>query len=660
MQPLGKQPSHQSISPSGEIVPEVDPTRAPASAVNAIMGRLGLARTQDEPEANEATLTSNLADPSWAVRVSAVQKLGKMGKQAPLGLLLAAMRDEQSSVRVAAARALSRNPRQAAISALVAALEDSEWLVRSEVALALGAMRELAPLEPLLRALQDQDATVRASVARALGETNAAGALEPLNATLQDEDWSVREAATLALTQLDLDGQAVVPPLLNARLDRDPAVREAAETGLLQMYPDITSTPPVPSDSIERWLERIESPDGALLACHQVTARPLQSENERISTRRARPKRGAASPSGAFKWPLKAIHTAEGVLAAMIITSLFVVWLAIETQPRSTQGQANPANSRSITFTTYHGHDSKVIKLAWSPDGQYIASADTRGNVLLWQASTGKTLTSSFHRGIVLALTWYDTSTVLVAYAEPEKELQVEELLLNFGPLGSNVIFNLPGLPDVPTVASWSSDRQTLAFDTGKGGEIEIWNVMSNHQVMSIQEKHTQYSELSWSPDDEQLATLSTSGSLEVWNTVDGRPIASLPNNHQASLATWISSGHHPGGRLLVDSNSTLCDWSYGGPRNSSFTVFMPEQTYNLTNAEGLTISSLSISPDNSMVLLATSEGAVQTRDMLSGGSLIYLYTGHSAQVNDIEWSPIGQHIATASTDTTVRVWQEP
>jgi len=655
MQPLGKQPSHQSTSSSSEIAPEADQTRAPASAVNAIMGRLGLARIQDEPEASEDTLTSNLADPSWVVRVSAVQKLGKMGKQAPLGLLLAAMRDEQSGVRVAAARALSRNPRQAAISALVAALDDHEWLVRSEVALALGAMRELAPLEPLLRSLQDQDATVRASAARALGETKAAEALAPLNATLQDEDWSVREAATLALAQLELDGQIVVPPLLNARLDRDPA-----ETGLLQMYPDMTSAPPPPSDSIERWLERIEFPESALLASDPVKTRSLQSKNERSRARRTRPERGTRSPSRTSKWPLKAIHTAEGVLAAMIITSLFIVWLAIETQPRSTQGQANPANSRSITFTTYRGHDSKVIKLAWSPDGQNIASADTRGNVLLWQASTGKTLTTSFHHGTVLALTWYDTSTVLVAYAEPDKELQVEELPLNFGPLGSNIIFNLPGLPDVPTVASWSSDRQTLAFDTGKGSSVEIWNVMSNHRVASIQEKHVQYSELTWSPDNEQLATLSTTGLLEAWSTVNGRPIASLPNNHEATIATWISSGNYSSGRLLVDSNSALCDWSYGRPGRSSFTVFMAEQTYNLTNADGLTISSLSISPDNSLVLLATSEGAVQTRDMLSGGSMIYLYTGHSAQVNDIEWSPLGQHIATASTDTTVRVWQEP
>src|SRR5216683_5171949 len=132
MQPPGKHVSYQPIQPSGLPETETGSTRASASAVNALLGRLGLARTQAEPGADEETLIANLSDPSWAVRVSAVQKLGKMGKQAPLGLLLAALRDEQSSVRVAAARSLGRNPRQAAISALVIALEDHEWLVRAE------------------------------------------------------------------------------------------------------------------------------------------------------------------------------------------------------------------------------------------------------------------------------------------------------------------------------------------------------------------------------------------------------------------------------------------------------------------------------------------------------------------------------------------------
>jgi HEAT repeat protein/WD40 repeat protein len=622
------------------------------------MGRLGLARTQDEPEADEAVLTSSLADPSWAVRVSAVQKLGKMGKQAPLGLLVAAMRDEQSSVRVAAARALSRNPRQAAISALVAALEDSEWLVRAEVALALGEMRELAPLEPLLVALQDKDPTVRASAAKALGESGASGALEPLNRALQDEDWSVREAAALALARLELDDQAVVPPLLNARMDRDPAVREAAETGLLRVYPEIASVPPPPSDSLADWLERIDFPPGALLA--QASNGVVGSASPR-SARRSRQTGGRKRSASRYSWSRKAMNAAEGALAAVIITSLFIVWLAIETQPRSTQGQATPSSPHTITFTTFREHYSDVEKVAWSPDGQNIASADIRGMVYIWQASTGRALMNySYPRGgNVLALTWDSPNSVFVAYGEANKSLQVVELMPDsqYTSPSSFPIFHRDNLPAEPAVAAWSSDHQTLAFDAGDGS-VQIANVTTNQTITTINgDKHTQYSELAWSPDDNQLATLSSAGLLDIWDTYMGTQIISLTTGRFVTLATWVSCGRYQSDMLFVDSSSALLQWSYG--RREQVHQILTEQAYNLDNASNLVISALAVSPDRRQVLLATSDGLVQTRDILTG-NLVSLYIEHSAQVNDIEWSPGGRHIATASLDTTVKIWQEP
>lgn len=358
------------------------------------------------------------------------------------------------------------------------------------------------------------------------------------------------------------------------------------------------------------------------------------------------------------------MNAAEGVLAAVIITSLFVVWLAIETQPHSTQGQASPSNTHTITFTTYRQHYSGVQKVAWSPDGQNIASSDIRGTVLIWQASTGKTLMSYSYNysypqhSTILALTWANANEVLVAYAE-NKSLQVVELLPGIESQPLNPIFHQDNLSAMPHTAVWSSDRQTLAFDEGDGS-VEIANVLTDQSVTTIHEKHTQYSELSWSPDNNQLATLSDTGLLEIWNPYTGAQIISLTTNHFANLAIWIACGRYQSGLLLVDANSTLLKWSYGHRDQQEVRPFLADkQTYNIANANNVSISALAVSPDNSQVLLATSDGLVQTRDMLNG-NLISVYIGHSAQVNDIEWSPSGRYIATASYDTTVQVWQEP
>jgi WD40 repeat protein len=352
------------------------------------------------------------------------------------------------------------------------------------------------------------------------------------------------------------------------------------------------------------------------------------------------------------------LTTAEGVLAAAIITSLFVVWLAIETQPHSAQGQASPSNTHTTTLTTYRQHDSEVQKVAWSPDGQNIASSDIGGNVLIWQASTGKTLMPynyQPHGSTVLALTWFNADEVLVAYGEPNKSLQVVELIPDIG-LPPQIIFHQDNLAAKPQTATWASDHQTLAFDEGDGS-VQITNVITDQPIVTIPEKHTHYTQLSWSPDNNQLATLSTDGLLEVWDAYTGVKIISLTANHLASMAIWISCIGYQSGMLLVDSNSTLLKWSYGHRNREEVLPFLTEQAYNMDTTDNVTISALGISPDNSQILLATSDGLVQVRDLLKG-NLISVYAEHSAPVDYIEWSPRGRYIATASYDTTVQVWE--
>ncbi|HEX4715671.1 MAG TPA: hypothetical protein VH164_12175, partial [Ktedonobacteraceae bacterium] len=92
---------------------------------------------------------------------------------------------------------------------------------------------------------------------------------------------------------------------------------------------------------------------------------------------------------------------------------------------------------------------------------------------------------------------------------------------------------------------------------------------------------------------------------------------------------------------------------------SQTVTPFLTTQTYNAANINGLTLSDIALSPDGIQLLLATSDGSIQARDATSG-NLIYLYQGHSAPVNDIEWSLDSRHIATASQDTTAQIWQEP
>jgi WD40 repeat protein len=622
------------------------------------MARLGLARVSEEPGADTPKLARDLTDPSWKIRMQATQKLGKMGKQAPLELLLVALNDQQSSVRAAAARALGRNVRPAATSALVKALADEEWVVRAEAALALGQMGEDAPLEPLLAATRDQDASVRAAAHRALSELNAEKALEPLNLALADDDWSVREAATLALGQQDR--QSALSALLIALQDKDPRVRQTAETILQCLHPQRSTPQPPPGDSFAQWLEHIRSPQKYLASSEeQFAGTSIYSWHGQGPASSAH----LSPPGKAQRLHLSTLvsrsrqiaHLAEGLLAAALIVCLLIAWLVIASQSRTAPVQVD--SSSSPAFTTYRGHDSSVEHVVWSPDGQTMASADTRGTVQIWQARSGHSLQTYPHFGKVLALTWSSFNILLVAYGEPDQSLQVQQYSLGTDP-SIELLFQQTGLPSIPSVAAWTSDSQTLAFDAGDG-VVRTWNIAANFSIVSFQERHTQYSELSWAPDNNRIAALSATGQMQVWEADTGQHIVTLANTQSATLFLWIACSRKSNELFFTNMNGAIMHWWYNfSGQEQKVSPFLARPVYNIADIGYASVSALALSPDKTQLLVATSDGLVQARDALSS-NLIYIYSGHSAQVNNIAWGPDGQHIATASMDTTVQIWQE-
>lgn len=675
-----KSPSVRQTPTCPSTVPDelANAASIPPSALNAIMGKLGLAHEANEPEANETDLARALTDPAWAVRVEAIQKLGKIGKQAPLELLLIGLRDTQSNVRVAAARALSRNPRPAALSSLVAAIVDEVWMVRVEIALALGHLAECAPLEPLLLASKDANPMVRAAAIKALGEFSPDEALPPLTQALQDEDWSVREAAALALGQTAR--RDAIPPLLETRLDSDTSVRAAVEMALQSLDP-AAANPPPPSDSFTQWLERTDysnhqgTPTDTRAGSSEVTRSIVTLPEQKTSLRslqtsmfqhRKKPllpelsqhRKKSLPPDLPQKQPRKRKDMVGGVLAAALIICLFSPLFLMTIRPNvSYVGQSN-----TPTFTTYRRHNSSVSLAVWSPDNRLIASADVKGTVLIWQASTGDTFLRYPHGGEVLALSWISSTMVQVAYVEAQKALEVYTLNIEGSPR-YKLLFESTNLPGVPQTAAWSPDGSLLAFDIGNG-DIQIWDPTSHILATTIHNPAAQYTQLDWSPDGTQLATISVQSRLQVWNAITGINTANLAASQQVSIATWITYNRSKAPYMLFldknndTSNGSISKWVPSkGP--GAYSLLIQQQSYNREDSKNLVAEALTVSPDNSQIDLATSDGIVQILDSTTM-NLVYLYTGHEAQVNDVEWSPDGHYIATASADTTVQIWQEP
>jgi WD40 repeat protein len=243
--------------------------------------------------------------------------------------------------------------------------------------------------------------------------------------------------------------------------------------------------------------------------------------------------------------------------------------------------------------------------VAYSPDGEIIASGDADGHVLLWAADTGDLVGEPFaaDAGAVHAVA--------------------------FAPVGG-----------------------TLAVG-GEGGSVSRWDALTGLEVSPRIEVGDPVTALAFSPDARHIAVGTDQGDVSLFDAVDGSVIAgpegfgrresdfkSVSGVAFSPDGTALAIGAETGELVLVDPESLQEVHEF----NTSARVYSPE-----------------FSPDGRMlaagILTRTSgDGEVLLWDVASGRQLDRL-KGHTDQVFDVSFSSEGGRLASASADGTVRLW---
>ncbi len=155
----------------------------------------------------------------------------------------------------------------------------------------------------------------------------------------------------------------------------------------------------------------------------------------------------------------------------------------------------------------WSAHDAPIQKVTFSQDGQTIASSSSDGTVKLWQADTGKFLTSLVgHQGEVRAIAFSDALIATGGLDRSIKLWKLDGTLINTLSGHQDNVYSVAFSPNGQTIASASLDK-TIKLWTREG---RLITTLSGHTdgVRSV----------AFSPDGALLASASSDRTVILWN----------------------------------------------------------------------------------------------------------------------------------------------
>jgi WD40 repeat protein/uncharacterized caspase-like protein len=336
-------------------------------------------------------------------------------------------------------------------------------------------------------------------------------------------------------------------------------------------------------------------------------------------------------------------------------------------------------------LTTLKGHQERITSVSFSPDGRYLASASADRTVKIWsldrsdpsKTSLLKTLTG--HQDWVTSVAFSPNGQYL---ASGSRDNTVKIWKLDGSEIATitdnNWVNALNFSPDGKVLASASEDNTIKLWSIGANGA-------SDRQPRQILQGHgDRVGNLTFSPDGKQLLSASEDNSVKLWQVADGKLLNSFIYRDRINSAIFSSDGQTiaaAGGDssvTIISRDGTLRQSMFGhdgeifslsfSPDGQNIASASTDKTVrlwrvikNLNQQKEIGTYRVRFSPQSPDIFATgTWDGQVKLwqRRKDNTKALIKQLKGHPMTISDIQFSPDGKILASASWDKTIKLWR--